>query len=210
MNEGKSDEAAGGLGAIPPGATRRTTRASHGNAGELCLFLGNEDVRTSATASALLKSASARPPTPSWPSGPQAGLPAPCPQAGGGTRIPGGRPGRPARRHAGQGPPALLFLHGRLGALAEVPAPAGSRPPSTGARRPGAKGAWVPTYLVLAMAHHQLGHAEQARRALDQAAKNYDWKLRDGIHPRPFAREAEQLIRNGPAGKAQESENNPD
>ncbi len=76
-------------------------------------------------------------------------------------------------------------------------------------QKAGAKGAWVPTYLVLAMAHHQLGHAEQACRALDQAEKNYHWKLRDGII-HALRREAEQLIRNGPEGKAQESENNLD
>ncbi len=67
----------------------------------------------------------------------------------------------------------------------------------------------MPTHLVLAMAHHQLGHAKQARRALDQAVNTYDWKLRDGIIY-ALRREAEQLIRNGPEGKDQESENNPD
>jgi serine/threonine-protein kinase len=64
-------------------------------------------------------------------------------------------------------------------------------------QKAGAKGIWMPTHLLLAMAHHQLGHAEEARRSLDEAVKTYDWKIRwdsrDGsIHA--LRREAEELI----------------
>ncbi len=76
-------------------------------------------------------------------------------------------------------------------------------------QKAGAKGAWVPTQLVLAMAHQQLGHATEARRSLDEAVKTYDWKSRDGII-HALRREAEQLIKNGPEGKTREPENNPD
>jgi tetratricopeptide (TPR) repeat protein len=48
-------------------------------------------------------------------------------------------------------------------------------------QKAGARGAWVPTHLVLAMAHQQLGHADEACRSLDEAAKTYDWKGSDGI-----------------------------
>jgi serine/threonine-protein kinase len=60
-------------------------------------------------------------------------------------------------------------------------------------QKAGAKGNWVPTHLVLAMAHRQLGHAEEARRSLDEAVKTYDWKDRNGcIHT--LRREADNLL----------------
>jgi tetratricopeptide (TPR) repeat protein/serine/threonine protein kinase len=57
----------------------------------------------------------------------------------------------------------------------------------------GAKGAWVPTHLVLAMAHQQLGHTKQARESLATAVQTYDWKSNYGII-HALRREAEELL----------------
>jgi tetratricopeptide (TPR) repeat protein/serine/threonine protein kinase len=42
-------------------------------------------------------------------------------------------------------------------------------------QKPGARDTW-PTLLVLAMAHHRLGHTEQGRQLFDEAMKTFDWK----------------------------------
>lgn len=60
-------------------------------------------------------------------------------------------------------------------------------------KKAGAKGAWVPTHLVNAMAHSELGHTEQSRRSLVEALKTYDWKSSDGII-HPLRHEAEARI----------------
>jgi tetratricopeptide (TPR) repeat protein len=59
----------------------------------------------------------------------------------------------------------------------------------------GAGGVWVPTHLILAMAHQRLGHTQQARQCLDRALTDYDWNsaVWDGIIY-PLRREAEALI----------------
>jgi len=75
-------------------------------------------------------------------------------------------------------------------------------------QKAGAKGVWVPTHLVLAMAHHKLGHAEQARRSLAAAVKTYDWKSVDGII-HTLRREAEALLKKESAVKTLESEKKP-
>jgi hypothetical protein len=74
-------------------------------------------------------------------------------------------------------------------------------------QKAGAKGAWVPTQLVLAMAHQQLGHAEEARRSLDEAVKTYDWKSVEWsgiIHT--LRHEAEALLSKEPGVKTSDSE----
>jgi tetratricopeptide (TPR) repeat protein/serine/threonine protein kinase len=63
-------------------------------------------------------------------------------------------------------------------------------------QKAGARGVWTPTHLVLAMAHHQLEHPEEARRSLDEAVKTYDWKSVEwrGIIC-PLRREAEDVLK---------------
>jgi tetratricopeptide (TPR) repeat protein/serine/threonine protein kinase len=60
-------------------------------------------------------------------------------------------------------------------------------------KKAGAKGAGAPTYLVLAMANHRLGNAEQARNSLTTALATYDWKSSDGII-HALRREAQDLL----------------
>jgi serine/threonine-protein kinase len=75
-------------------------------------------------------------------------------------------------------------------------------------QKAGARGIWVPTHLVLAMAHHKLGHAEQARQSLAAAVKTYDWKSVDGII-HTLRREAEALLKKETGVKTPESEKKP-
>jgi tetratricopeptide (TPR) repeat protein len=74
-------------------------------------------------------------------------------------------------------------------------------------QKAGARGVWIPTYLVLAMAHQRLGHTGQARQSLAEAVKTYDWKNVpwSGII-RPLRREAEALLQQESGVKAPESE----
>lgn len=63
-------------------------------------------------------------------------------------------------------------------------------------QKEGARGI-CPTLLVLAMAHHKLGHTEEARQLFDEAVKTYNWKDVDRewggiIHS--LRREAEALL----------------
>jgi tetratricopeptide (TPR) repeat protein/serine/threonine protein kinase len=64
-------------------------------------------------------------------------------------------------------------------------------------QKPGAQGT-SPTLLLLALAHQQLGHTEEARRFFDKAIDTYDWKNLDNewggiIHS--LRREAEALLK---------------
>jgi tetratricopeptide (TPR) repeat protein len=75
-------------------------------------------------------------------------------------------------------------------------------------QKAGAEGVWLPTHLVLAMAHQRLGHAEQARRSLDEAVKTYDWKNPNNEWAgaiQALRREAETLLKHESQLKEPES-----
>ena len=198
---GEAGGSPGGLGAVPeerPAGPRRLVRLRR------AVPVPRQRGRIPAQPHGALESASARPPTPSWPSGPR-GPACSCPPRGRNSNRRSPWPTAPSRWARTTRTTASSWRPRRWPSTGS----AGSRAPSTGARRPAPRVPGCPRSSVLAMAHQQLGHATEARRSLDEAVKTYDWKSRDGII-HALRREAEQLIKNGPEGKTREPENNPD